>query len=55
MALGLAQACIHYGLKLIVVVDPNLNAHTEKLLKAYGARLEYVKEPTKKEDFLLPA
>ncbi|GAB3011192.1 2,3-diaminopropionate biosynthesis protein SbnA [Cyclobacterium sediminis] len=52
MALGLAQACIHYGLKLIVVVDPNLNAHTEKLLKAYGARLEYVKEPTKKGSFL---
>ncbi|AKP51567.1 2,3-diaminopropionate biosynthesis protein SbnA [Cyclobacterium amurskyense] len=52
MALGLAQACIHYGLKLIVVVDPNLNAHTEKLLKTYGARLEYVKTPAKKGGFL---
>lgn len=52
MALGLAQACIHFGLKLIVVVDPNLNAHTEKLLKTYGARLEYVRKPAKKGGFL---
>ncbi|GGZ31350.1 2,3-diaminopropionate biosynthesis protein SbnA [Echinicola pacifica] len=52
MALGLAQACIHYGLKLIVVVDPNLNAHTEKLLKAYGAQIEYVKTPAEEGGFL---
>ncbi len=32
MALGLAQACVFYGLQLIVVVDPKLNSHTEKLL-----------------------
>jgi len=42
MAVGLAQACLFYGLKLIVVVDPKLNPHTRKLLLAYRARLEHV-------------
>ncbi|WP_149275648.1 2,3-diaminopropionate biosynthesis protein SbnA [Pareuzebyella sediminis] len=52
MALGLAQACIHYKLKLIVVVDPNLNPHTEKLLNAYGATIDFVKTPLTKGGFL---
>ncbi|MGB3143056.1 MAG: 2,3-diaminopropionate biosynthesis protein SbnA [Maribacter sp.] len=52
MALGLAQACIHYNLKLIVVVDPKLNPHTEKLLKAYGAAIEFVNFPLAEGGFL---
>lgn len=52
MALGLAQACIHCNLKLIVVVDPKLNSHTEKLLKAYGATIEFVQHPLPEGGFL---
>lgn len=52
MALGLAQACLYYGLHLIVVVDPTLNPHTEKILITYGARIEYVKNPKKQGGFL---
>ncbi len=52
MALGLAQACIFYDLKLVIVADPNLNAHTEKLLRAYGAAIELVKEPLPTGGFL---
>jgi len=52
MAIGLAQACLFHGLKLIVVVDPKLNPHTKKLLLAYGARLEYVGIPFAEGGFL---
>ncbi len=52
MAIGLAQACLHFGLKLIVVVDPNLNSHTEKILKTYGVRIEHVTQPKKQGGFL---
>lgn len=52
MAVGLAQACLHYGLQLIVVVDPKLNSHTEKILKTYGVRIEHVTEPKKQGGYL---
>jgi cysteine synthase A len=52
MALGLAQACVFYGLQLIVVVDPKLNSHTEKLLRTYGAKIEYVRKPKLEGGFL---
>ena len=52
MALGLAQACLYYGLHLIVVVDPNLNGHTEKILRAYGARIECVGRTEGSESYL---
>lgn len=52
MAVGLAQACLYYGLKLIVVVDPKLNLHTEKILRTYGARIEKVAEPKEDGGFL---
>ncbi|MDF4204280.1 2,3-diaminopropionate biosynthesis protein SbnA [Maribacter sp. SA7] len=52
MAVGLAQACLYYGLKLIVVVDPKLNLHTEKILNTYGARIEKVTEPKEDGGFL---
>ncbi|WP_133688547.1 2,3-diaminopropionate biosynthesis protein SbnA [Maribacter spongiicola] len=52
MAVGLAQACLYYGLKLIVVVDPKLNSHTEKILNTYGARIEKVTKPKENGGFL---
>lgn len=52
MAIGLAQTCIYYGLNLTVVVDPNLNPHTRKLLESYGAKLVTVDGSNGKKDFL---
>ncbi len=52
MALGLAQACKFYSLKLIVVTDPKLNAHTEKILQAYGAELVKVTHPKRQGGYL---
>ncbi|HDZ04331.1 hypothetical protein LCGC14_0206190 [marine sediment metagenome] len=52
MALGLAQTCLYYGLQLIVVVDPKLNSHTEKILKTYGVRIEHVTEPKEEGGYL---
>jgi len=45
MAIGLAQACVFFGLQLIVVVDRNLNSQTARILEAYGAQLDWVCEP----------
>lgn len=42
MAVGLAQTCLKYGLKLIVVVDPMINKHTLKILETYKAKIEMV-------------
>jgi len=52
MALGLAQACLYLGLKLIVVVDPKINAHTEKLLEAYQVKMVKVTQELKEGGFL---
>lgn len=52
MAIGLAQTCLYYGLKLIVVVDPKLNKQTEQILKTYGAKISRVYQPHPKEGFL---
>lgn len=52
MAIGLAQACKFYGLKLIVVSDPKLNSHSERILLAYGARVEKIYNPKSKGGFL---
>jgi len=42
MAIGLAQACLYMGLKLIVVTDPKINSRTLELLRVYGAQIERV-------------
>lgn len=52
MAIGLAQACLYFGLQLIVVVDPKLNKQTESILRAYGARIDYVTQPDRVGGFL---
>ena len=45
MAIGLAQVCLYFGLKLIVVVDPNVNNQNVRILKTYGAKVDYVRRP----------
>jgi cysteine synthase A len=42
MGVGLAQICKYFGLQLILVVDPLINAATEKLLRIYGAEIHKV-------------
>ncbi len=52
MALGLAQACKFHGINLIIVVDPKVNAHSLKILKAFGAKVVKVTEPKTEGGFL---
>lgn len=42
MGIGLAQICLLFGLRLILVIDPHINAHAQKILQAYGAELVMV-------------
>ena len=43
--IGLAQACMHYGLRFICVVDPKATLQNVRLLKAYGAQVDVIQEP----------
>ena len=52
MAIGLAQACRYLDLQLIVVTDPNINRHTVKLIRAYGAQIERVTESDSSGNYL---
>ena len=52
MAIGLAQVCLYMDLKLIVVIDPKINRHTLKLLRAYGAQIESVTEADSSGNYL---
>lgn len=52
MAIGLAQACLYFGLKLIVVLDPNVNHQTIKLLKTYGAQIAMVQRDDEEVSYL---
>jgi 2,3-diaminopropionate biosynthesis protein SbnA len=45
MGIGLAQACAYHGLRFICVVDPRTTAQNTSILQAYGAEIEYVREP----------
>lgn len=45
MGVGLAQACRYHGLRFICVVDPKAAEQNLKVLRAYGAQIEYVAEP----------
>jgi 2,3-diaminopropionate biosynthesis protein SbnA len=47
MGIGLAQACMYYGLRFICVVDPKATTQNVRLLKAYGAQVDMVQEPDK--------
>jgi 2,3-diaminopropionate biosynthesis protein SbnA len=45
MGIGLAQICLHYGLRFICVVDPKTSAFNLKILQAYGADVDMVTQP----------
>ena len=45
--IGLAQACMYYGLRFICVVDSKATLQNVRLLKAYGAQVDVVQEPDK--------
>lgn len=52
LAIGLAQACLKFGLQFIAVVDPHINAHTLKLLRTYGAKVNMVREKDEQGSYL---
>ena len=55
MAIGLAQVCAYWGLKLICVVDIRTTKQILQILKAYGAQTSLVSEPLPGTDSLLEA
>lgn len=52
LGIGLAQVCTYLGLRLICVVDPNITAQNLRILRAYGAEIEMVAQPSREGDFL---
>ncbi|MCA1566166.1 MAG: 2,3-diaminopropionate biosynthesis protein SbnA [Acidobacteria bacterium] len=45
MGVGLAQACSIFGLKFICVVDPKTTEQNLRIIRAYGAEIDHVREP----------
>jgi len=45
LGIGLAQACSLFGLRFICVVDPKTTEQNIRILKTYGAEIDYVSEP----------
>ena len=45
MGIGLAQVCSYYNLRLICVVDVKTTSQNFKILEAYGAEVDVVREP----------
>lgn len=45
LGIGLAQACLHFGLHLICVVDTNITPANLAILQAYGVEVDMVREP----------
>ena len=52
MAIGLAQVCRYMDLNLVVVTDPKINRHTVDLIRAYGAKIEFVMEADSSGNYL---
>lgn len=55
LGIGLAQVCIYYNLRLIIVVDPKTTEQNISLLKAFNAEVEMVHEPDRATGEFLPA
>lgn len=55
MGIGLAQACAYFGLRLICVIDPRTTWQNIRILQAYGAEIDLVKEPDPQTGEFLPA
>lgn len=45
MGVGLAQACRFLGLRFVCVVDPKTANQNIRVLQAYGAEIDFVKDP----------
>lgn len=54
LAIGLAQICGYFGLRLICVVDARTTEQNIAILRAYGAEVEVVTRPDPKTGELLP-
>jgi len=55
MAISLAAICSYYGMRFISVIDPKTSPQSIRIMKAYGAQIEYVAEPDKATGEFLPA
>lgn len=55
LGIGLAQACVCLGLRLICVVDTNITSTNLAILQAYGAEISLVKESVSSNGGLLAA
>src|SRR5690349_5719853 len=55
MGIGLAQACRYYGLRFICVVDCKTTESNLRVMRAYGAEIDYVAEPDPESGELLQA
>lgn len=55
MAVGLAQACLYYGLRLICVLDSKALPQNLRVLRTYGAEIDVVDEPDAETGELLQA
>lgn len=45
MGIGLAQACRYFGLRFICVIDPKTTIQNIRILEAFGAQVELIREP----------
>ncbi|MDQ0062265.1 2,3-diaminopropionate biosynthesis protein SbnA [Paenibacillus harenae] len=55
MAISLAAICSYHGMKFICVIDPKTSEQNIKIMKAYGAEIEFVAEPDEATGEFLPA
>lgn len=55
MGIGLAQACRYHGLRFICVVDLKTSEQNLRVLRAYGAEIDMVREPDPASGELLQA
>jgi len=45
MGIGLAQACRYHGLRFLCVVDAKISPLNLRVLRAYGAEIDFIREP----------
>jgi N-(2-amino-2-carboxyethyl)-L-glutamate synthase len=55
MGIGLAQACLYYGMRFICVVDAKTTRQNIQLLRTYGAEVDIVTQPDPATGELLQA
>jgi 2,3-diaminopropionate biosynthesis protein SbnA len=55
MGISLAAICSRFGLRFVCVIDPRTTEQNIRILKAYGAEIDYVAEPDEETGEFLPA